>query len=42
MDNKDKATVSEGDIKKLIRDVKERRSLVGVDCRKGREPASSA
>ena len=30
VDNKDKATVSEGDIKKLIRDVKERRSLVGV------------
>ena len=30
MDNKDKATVSESDIKKLIRDVKERRSLVGV------------
>ena len=30
MDNKDKATVSEGDIKKLIRDAKERRSLVGV------------
>ena len=30
VDNKDKATVSEGDIKKLIRDVKERRSPVGV------------
>jgi len=30
VDNKDKATVSEGDIKKLIRDAKERRSLVGV------------
>jgi hypothetical protein len=30
VDNKDKATVSEGDIKKLIRDCKERRSPVGV------------
>jgi hypothetical protein len=30
VDNKDKATVSEGDIRKLIRDAKERRSLVGV------------
>jgi hypothetical protein len=30
VDNKDKATVSESDIKKLIRDVKERRSMVGV------------
>jgi predicted nuclease with TOPRIM domain len=30
LDNKDKATVSESDIKKLIRDVKERRSMVGV------------
>ena len=30
VDNKDKATVSESDIKKLIRDVKERRSPVGV------------
>jgi len=30
VDNKDKATVSEGDIKKLIRDTKERRSLVGI------------
>ena len=30
VDNKDKATVSEGDIKKLIRDVKERRSPVGI------------
>jgi len=30
VDNKDKATVSEGDIRKLIRDVKERRSPVGV------------
>ena len=30
VDNKDKATVNEGDIKKLIRDCKERRSLVGV------------
>jgi hypothetical protein len=30
VDNKDKATVSEGDIKKLIRDAKERRSPVGV------------
>jgi hypothetical protein len=30
VDNKDKATVTEGDIRKLIRDVKERRSLVGV------------
>jgi hypothetical protein len=30
VDNKDKATVSEGDIKKLIRDAKERRSLVAV------------
>jgi hypothetical protein len=30
VDNKDKATVCESDIKKLIRDVKERRSMVGV------------
>jgi hypothetical protein len=30
VDNKDKAIVSESDIKKLIRDVKERRSMVGV------------
>ena len=30
VDNKDKATVSEGDIKKLIRDAKERRSPVGI------------
>ena len=30
VDNKDKATVSEGDIKKLIRDTKERRSPVGI------------
>ena len=30
MDNKDKATVTEGDIKKLIRDVKERHCPVGV------------
>jgi hypothetical protein len=30
VDNKDKATVSEGDIRKLIRDAKERRSPVGV------------
>ena len=30
VDNKDKATISEGDIKKLIRDAKERRSPVGV------------
>jgi hypothetical protein len=30
VDNTDKATVSEGDIRKLIRDVKERRSPVGV------------
>jgi len=30
VDNKDKATVSEGDVKKLIRDCKERRSPVGV------------
>jgi hypothetical protein len=30
VDNKDKATVSEGDIRKLIRDAKERRSLIGV------------
>jgi hypothetical protein len=30
VDNKDKATVSEGDIRKLIRDVKERRSPVGI------------
>jgi hypothetical protein len=30
VDNKDKATVSEGDIKKLIRDAKERRCPVGV------------
>jgi phage host-nuclease inhibitor protein Gam len=30
VDNKDKATVTEGDVKKLIRDVKERRSPVGV------------
>jgi SMC interacting uncharacterized protein involved in chromosome segregation len=30
VDNKDKATVSEGDIKKLIRDVKEHRSPVGI------------
>ena len=29
VDNKDKATVTEGDIKKLIRDAKERRSPVG-------------
>src|SRR5271157_3261514 len=30
VDNKDKATISEGDVKKLIRDVKERRSPVGI------------
>jgi hypothetical protein len=30
VDNKDKAAVSEGDIKKLIRDAKERRSPVGI------------
>jgi len=30
VDNKDKATVTEGDIRKLIRDVKERHSPVGV------------
>jgi hypothetical protein len=30
VDNKDKTTVSEGDVKKLIRDCKERRSPVGV------------
>jgi predicted nucleic acid-binding Zn-ribbon protein len=30
VDNKDKATISEGDIKKLIRDAKERRSPVGI------------
>src|SRR5580658_5548571 len=30
VDNKDKASISEGDIRKLIRDVKERRSQVGV------------
>ena len=30
VDNKDKTTVSEGDMKKLIRDCKERRSPVGV------------
>lgn len=30
VDNKDKATVSEGDIKKLIRDAKERRIPVGI------------
>jgi predicted nuclease with TOPRIM domain len=30
IDNKDKATVTESDIKKLIRDTKERRSLVGI------------
>ncbi len=30
VDNKDKAAVSEGDIRKLIRDAKERRSPVGV------------
>jgi hypothetical protein len=30
VDNKDKATVNEGDIKKLIRDAKERRSPVGI------------
>jgi predicted nucleic acid-binding Zn-ribbon protein len=30
IDNKDKATVSEGDIKKLIRDTKERHSPVGI------------
>jgi hypothetical protein len=30
VDNKDKATISEGDIKKLIRDTKERRSPVGI------------
>jgi len=30
VDNKDKATIGEGDIKKLIRDVKERRSPVGI------------
>jgi DNA repair exonuclease SbcCD ATPase subunit len=30
VDNKDKTAVSEGDIKKLIRDAKERRSPVGV------------
>jgi hypothetical protein len=30
VDNKDKAAVTEGDIKKLIRDAKERRSPVGI------------
>ncbi len=30
VDNKDKATVSDGDVKKLIRDAKERRSPVGI------------
>jgi hypothetical protein len=30
VDNKDTATISEGDIRKLIRDAKERRSLVAV------------
>jgi hypothetical protein len=30
VDNKDKAAVSEGDIRKLIRDAKERRSAVGI------------
>jgi hypothetical protein len=30
VDNKDKATVTEGDVKKLIRDCKERRSPVGI------------
>ena len=30
VDNKDKATISEGDIRKLIRDAKERRAPVGV------------
>jgi len=30
VDNKDKATITEGDIKKLIRDAKERRILIGV------------
>jgi chromosome segregation ATPase len=30
IDNKDKAVVAEGDIKKLIRDAKERHALVGV------------
>jgi len=30
VDNKDKATISEGDIRKLIRDAKERRSPIGV------------
>jgi hypothetical protein len=30
VDNKDKATINEGDIRKLIRDAKERRSLAGV------------
>jgi len=30
VDNKDKTSVSEGDIKKLIRDAKERRSMVGI------------
>ena len=41
VDNKDKATVSEGDIKKLIRDAKERRSPVGDHRREGRKPASA-
>ena len=30
VDNKDKTSVSEGDIRKLIRDAKERRSMVGI------------
>jgi len=30
VDNKDKATITEGDIRKLIRDAKERRSPVGI------------
>jgi hypothetical protein len=30
VDNKDKATICEGDVKKLIRDAKERRSPVGI------------
>ena len=35
VDNKDKAVVSEGDIKKLIRDAKERRSAVGIIVARG-------
>ena len=42
VDNKDKVGVTEADIKKLIRDAKERNIAVGIIVAKRREPASAA